>query len=153
MPSLYALSHMQAVPSFQQLFHKFWSCRVSEPVGSSLLLPAGELQLCIFEDNEAVIKMIIKGRSPTLRRVSRTYRVALDWLFVRINLDPKIQIKYVDTKNQLADILTKGSFSKVWELCGSGFRQSAVDHNRLVLALLLWYRLCCVFLCRRRTSE
>ena len=27
-------------------------------------------------------------------------------------MDPKIQIKYVDTKNQLADILTKGSFSR-----------------------------------------
>ena len=32
--------------------------------------------------------------------------------FDRINLEPKIQIKYVDTKNQLADILTKGSFSR-----------------------------------------
>ena len=36
--------------------------------------------LYIFEDNEAVIKMIIKGRSPTMRHVSRTHRVALDWL-------------------------------------------------------------------------
>ena len=44
----------------------------------------------VFEDNEAVIKMIIKGRSPTMRHVSRTNRVALDWLFDRINLDPKI---------------------------------------------------------------
>ena len=35
----------------------------------------------VFEDNEAVIKMIIKGRSPKMRRVSRTHRVALDWLF------------------------------------------------------------------------
>ena len=35
--------------------------------------------LYIFEDNEAVIKMIIKGRSPTMRHVSRTHRVALDW--------------------------------------------------------------------------
>ena len=52
-----------------------------------------------FEDNEAVIKMIIKGRSPTMRHVSRTHRVALDWLFDRINLESKIQIKYVDTKN------------------------------------------------------
>ena len=26
------------------------------------------------------------------------------------NLDPKIQIKYIDTKNQLADILTKEKF-------------------------------------------
>ena len=66
----------------------------------------------IFEDNEAVIKMIIKGRSPTMRHVSRTHRVALDWLFDRIHLDPKIQIKYIDTKNQLADTLTKGNFTR-----------------------------------------
>ena len=56
--------------------------------------------------------MIIKGRSPTMRHVSRTHRVALDGLFDRINLDPKIQIKYIDTKNQLADILTKGNFTR-----------------------------------------
>ena len=56
--------------------------------------------------------MIIKGRSPTMRHVSRTHRVALDWLFDRINLDPKIQTKYIDTKNQLADILTKGNFTR-----------------------------------------
>ena len=57
-----------------------------------------EALLYVFEDNEAVIKMIIKGRSPTMRHDSRTHRVALDWLFDRINLDPKIQIKYIDTK-------------------------------------------------------
>ena len=71
-----------------------------------------EGMMYIFEDNEAVIKMIIKGKSPTMRHVSRTHRVALDWLFDRINLDPKIQIKYIDTKNQLADILTKGNFTR-----------------------------------------
>ena len=48
-----------------------------------------EAMLYIFEDNEAVIKMIMKERSPTMRHVSRTHRVALDWLFDRINLDPK----------------------------------------------------------------
>ena len=71
-----------------------------------------EALLYVFEDNEAVIKMIIKGRSPTMRHVSRTHRVALDLLFDRIDLDSKIQIKYIDTKNQLADILTKGSFTR-----------------------------------------
>ena len=71
-----------------------------------------EALLYVFQDNEAVIKVIIKGRSPTMRHVSRTHRVALDWLFDRINLDSKIQIKYVDTKNQLADILTKGTFTR-----------------------------------------
>ena len=59
-----------------------------------------------------MIKMIIKGRSPAMRHVSRTHRVAPDWLFDRINLDSKIQIKYIDTKNQLADILTKGNFTR-----------------------------------------
>ena len=44
-----------------------------------------EALLYVFEDNEAVIKMIIKGRSPTMRHVSRTHRLALDWLFDRIN--------------------------------------------------------------------
>ena len=56
--------------------------------------------------------MIIKGRSPTTSHVSRTHRVALDWLFDRINLETKIQIKYVDTKNQFADMLTKESFTR-----------------------------------------
>ena len=71
-----------------------------------------EALLYVFEDNEAVIKMTIKGRSPTMRHVSRTQRVALDWLFDRINLDSRIQINYIDTKNQLADILTKGNFTR-----------------------------------------
>ena len=67
--------------------------------------------MCL-EDNEAVIKMIIQGISPTMRHFSRAHRVALDWLFDRINLDPKIQITYIDTKNQLADILCKGNFTR-----------------------------------------
>ena len=71
-----------------------------------------EALLYVFEDNEAVIKMIIEGRSPTMKHVSKTHRVALDWLFDRINLDPKIQIKHIDTKNQHADILTKGNFTR-----------------------------------------
>ena len=71
-----------------------------------------EALLYVFEDSEAVIKMIIKGRSPTVRHVSRTHRGALDWLFDRINLDSKIQIKYIYTKNQLADILSKGNFTR-----------------------------------------
>ena len=70
-----------------------------------------EALLCVFEDNEAVIKIIIKGRSPTMRHVSRTHRVALDRLFGRIYLDSKIQIKYVDAENQLSDLLTQGGFT------------------------------------------
>ena len=93
-----ALNNVDRVPSNVQFSHQ-------------------EAFLFVFEDNEAVIKMIIKGRSPTMRHVSRTHRVALDWLFDRDHLGPKIQIKYIDTKNQLADILTKGNFTRdEWNL-------------------------------------
>ena len=83
-----------------------------DSVPSNVQSASQEALLYVFEDNEAVIKMIMKGRSPTMRHVSRTHRVALDWLFDRINLDPKIQIKYIDTKNQLADIFNKGNFTR-----------------------------------------
>ena len=33
-------------------------------------------------------------------------------LFGRINLDPKIEIKYIRTENQLADMSTKGNFTR-----------------------------------------
>ena len=83
-----------------------------DSVLSNVQSASQEAFLNVFEDNEAVIKMIMKGRSPTMRHVSKTHRVALDWLFDRINMDSKIQIKYIDTKNQLADILTKGNFTR-----------------------------------------
>ena len=62
-----------------------------DAVPSNVQSARQEALLYVFEDNEAVIKMILKGRSPTMRHVSRTHRVALDWLFDRINLDPIIQ--------------------------------------------------------------
>ena len=49
-----------------------------DSVPSNVQSACQEALLCLFEDNEAVIKMIIKGRSPTVRHVSRTHRVALD---------------------------------------------------------------------------
>ena len=83
-----------------------------DSVPSNVQSARQEALLYVFQDNEAVIKMIIKKRSPTMRHVSRSHRIALDWFFDRINLDSKIQIKYMDTKNQLADILTKGNFTR-----------------------------------------
>ena len=71
----------------------------------------GKSQLYIVEDNEAAIKMIIKSRRPRMRHVSRTHRVAIDWLFDRMIFDSRIQLKYVDTKNQLAHIVTKRRFT------------------------------------------
>ena len=58
----------------------------------------GASQLNIVEDNDAVIKMIIKGRSPTMRHVSRTHRGALDRLFDRTKLEPKIKFNWLTPK-------------------------------------------------------
>ena len=68
--------------------------------------------LFTVEDNELVLKMTIKGRSLSKRHVSRTHRVDLDWLLDRINLCPGVQTKCVDTNQEIADILTQGSFSR-----------------------------------------
>ena len=57
-----------------------------------------EALLYVFQDNEAVIKMIIKSRSPTMRHVSRTHRVALGSYSIESIWTPKIQFKYIDTK-------------------------------------------------------
>ena len=62
-------------------------------------------------DNEAVIKMISKGRSPTMRHVSRATESRLIGCLTD-QLGPNIQNKYVDTKHQLAGILTKGNFTR-----------------------------------------
>ena len=48
----------------------------------------------------------------------------LDWLFERCQYDPAIMIRFVGTKDQMADMLTKGSFTalqwqqqlKLWEI-------------------------------------
>ena len=53
-----------------------------------------------------------KGKKHHNETRSQNHRVALDWLFDRISLDPKIQNKHIDTKNQLADMLTKGKFTR-----------------------------------------
>ena len=67
----------------------------------------GRAKLLILEDNEAVIKITIKG----LRYVGRTHRVDLDFVSECFKNDTGIAIMFVGTKNQMADILTKGSFT------------------------------------------
>ena len=66
--------------------------------------------LLIMEDNEAVIKILLKGRSNALRHLHRTHRINIDWMFAIIKQE-HILIRYVNTKYQLADICTK-AFTK-----------------------------------------
>ena len=69
--------------------------------------------LIVLEDNEAVIKMTIKQRALALRHTPRVQRVDLDFLFHLFRQDPSICIRYVNTKSQIADILTKGLFTAI----------------------------------------
>ena len=80
-------------------------------VPSNLPLPSGRAKLEVMEDNEAVIKMTIKGRSAAMRHVPRTHRIDLDWLFERFLYDEGCFMKYCPTRFQVADLLTKGSFN------------------------------------------
>ena len=76
----------------------------------------GRAKLVLLEDNDPVIQICIKGRNPTLRHVPRVHRVNTDACYERIRDDPGIFLRYWPTKYQLADILTKGSFTKLeWD--------------------------------------
>ncbi len=81
-------------------------------VPPSVPMSSGLAKLILLEDNDAVIKMTLKMRAPTLRHVPRTHRVDLDWLFERIMYDPGVSIHFVGTKQQIADMFTKGQFSE-----------------------------------------
>ena len=65
-----------------------------------------EALLYVFEDNEAVIKMIIKGRSPTMRHTE----LLLIGRSIESIWTPKIQIKYIDTKKTTRRHTNTGKF-------------------------------------------
>ena len=46
-----------------------------------------------------------------MKHVLRTFRVDTDFMIELVRTDPGVFLKYVNTKDQLADILTKGSFT------------------------------------------
>ena len=80
-----------------------------DSVPSNVQSSRQEALLYVFEDNEAVIKMIIKGRSPTMRHVPRTHRVALDWL-IELIWTPKSKLNASTPKNNLLTIFNQRKF-------------------------------------------
>ena len=84
-----------------------------------------------------------------MRHVSKTQIGALDWLFDRINSDPKIQIKYIDTKKQFAEMLTKGNSKRdEWNLLCVCVETSHPDWSWLILPMVL--QSCCTMTVRVR---
>ena len=89
--------------------------KVKDPLKDILIYASRRPQmikvpLLIMEDNEAVIEILLKGRSNALRHLHRSHRINIDWMYEFIKQE-NIIIKYVNTKFQLADICTK-AFSK-----------------------------------------
>ena len=72
-----------------------------------------DIDLRIREDNEACIIVATKGFSPKLRHVKRTQKVDVGSLgeFIR---SPDVDISYINTDDQIADIFTKGLDSVKW---------------------------------------
>ena len=74
--------------------------------------PTNGLGKCnVLDDNEAVIKMSIKTRAPTLHYVTRTQSVDLSFIFCPFQKDPGLEMNYINTKMQIGDLLTKGQFT------------------------------------------
>ena len=67
-----------------------------------------QVKLVVAEDNEAVVKIIKKGRSAKLRHIHRTHRVDTDWLYDFFS-EPTNLMRYVNTKHQIADFNTKAT--------------------------------------------
>ena len=76
--------------------------------------PEQKTRLIIAEDNEAVIKLVKKARSMALRHLPRTHRIDLHWLF-EVCSHPRVEMRYVNTKQQAADLMTKSlNNTEVW---------------------------------------
>jgi len=83
--------------------------------------PEQKTCLLIAEDNEAVIKLVKKARSMALRHLPRTHRIDLHWLF-EVCSHPRVRMRYVNTKQQAADMMTKSinnpaTWNHLLELC------------------------------------
>ena len=64
------------------------------------------VSLTIYEDNQATIKVVLKGYSHKLRHISRTHKVDLSSIKEIIDTDA-VEIEYIKTDLQAADIFTK----------------------------------------------
>ena len=73
-----------------------------------------EALLYVFEENEAVIKMIIKGRSPTMRHVPEPTELLLIGCLIESIWTPRSKSKYTDTKNPTRRHIDEGKFHTWW---------------------------------------
>ena len=90
------------------------------------LLGRKDLELIIYEDNQATILVAKKGYSPKLRHISRTQKANLGCISEQLAEGSHISIQYMVTAEQAADIFTKALPPQKWDnvLRLLGLRQS-----------------------------
>ena len=65
------------------------------------------IRILVLEDNIGTIQAIEKGYSPALRHLPKTQKTSLDFLNYLIHVCKLVDIEYVATELQIADIFTK----------------------------------------------
>ena len=91
---LVALDHALRAEGLPAL--TFWETILGRPV-----------RLVLEEDNQTAITVLKTGYSTALRHMGRTHKVCLRWIHERI-VDKEVEVKYCLSKDQSADIFTKG---------------------------------------------
>ena len=61
----------------------------------------------LWEDNQAPLQVLKTGKNPTMRHLGRTHRVNLAWLSEVFRDNKQVSVKYCQSADQAADILTK----------------------------------------------
>ena len=61
------------------------------------------------EDNQTMISVCETGRNPTMKQLSRTHNVDINWLHEVFTEYPHIVLTWQETKGQTANILTNRS--------------------------------------------
>ena len=109
-----------------------------DSVPSNVQSASREALLYVFEDNEAVIKNDYERQKSY--HETRFQNSLTELLLIGCSIEsiwtPKIQIKYIDTKNQLADISTKRSFTRdEWNHLLTLFNISHFNSNACIAAM------------------
>ena len=106
-------------------------------------------QLAIFESTQATLQIALKGDSKKLRHLSRTHRVTMSWI-KEVMDRPEVEIAYIKTDKQAADIFTKAfvnplKFEVARGLMGV-FPDNGVPWKPLIPKALPTLPFCCVVL-------
>ena len=99
--SSFATSHNSKTKTIKRNDQWFGQCWFLFPQTSTLLIRK-LCCTCLWRETKQWSRWSLNRRSPTTRHVSKTHRVALDWLFDRINVDQwsKLKIQTPETNSQ-----------------------------------------------------